>query len=280
VVSTLLGEVQKSLAEIQPALPLGLALGIPGLVERSSGKVLQSPHFPKWKDLSLKAVIQSSLPFPVCIDNDANQAALGEAWLGAGCDGADFVMVTLGTGIGGGIIHQGHLFHGPNGFAGEIGHLVIDRNHLPGALGSEGTLESLASQSGLALQLENLRNEGRLQDEALRRLDSRSRDLPRLLAQLAQEGNPAAKELWENFGRALGCGLASLVHTLGIFRFVIGGGLLGAWDFFSDACRDETLRRIYSSTRDRLEIAPALLGNDAGLIGGVRAVRLFLDEKV
>ena len=256
----------------------GMALGIPGLVDSQRGIVLQSPHFPAWREVALREALQNNLPFPVLMDNDANQAALGESWKGAGREWPSFIMLTLGTGIGGGIILNGQIFHGPSGFAGEVGHMVIERHGLPGALGSRGTLESLASQSGLRLQLEKwqCRPEGDAQVQRLRKLDPTDSKLPEQLFTLARDGDPGATAVWKDFGAALACGIASLSLAFGFERFVIGGGLSAAWEFFEKACREEISARVYSALAPRLEIVRAMLGNQAGLIGGVRAIQQAL----
>jgi len=251
---------------------LGTALGIPGLVDAKHGIVHQSPHFPLWRDLALTDALQNSFPFPLLMDNDANQAAQGEAWKGAGQTWPDFILMTLGTGIGGGIIQGGKIYHGPNGFAGEMGHIVIDRHGLPGALGSRGTLESLVSQSGLRLRLE------KDPEHLIPGLDPKNSALPEQLFQFAKSGNPQALEIWRDFGSALACGIASLSNAFGFTRFVIGGGLLGAREFFWEACLQESASRSYETIAAQLEIVPAQLENDAGLTGGVKTLQNYLAD--
>jgi Transcriptional regulator/sugar kinase len=251
----------------------GLALGIPGLVDGSQGIVLQSPHFPLWREISVREELEKLLPWPIVMDNDANQAALGEAWKGAGRDWKDFVLLTLGTGIGGGIILDGKIFHGPTGFAGELGHIVIERHGLPGALGSGGTLESLASSSGLQVQVASMQKKKSGVASEILQLRTDSAALPEELCKLAHKGNIAAQEIWEDFGNALGCGIASAAHTLGVFNFVIGGGLTAAWEFFGQFCQEVAKKRSYSSLQDRLQVVRARLGNEAGLVGGVRQIQ-------
>lgn len=258
---------EKIYAEIR-----GMALGIPGLVDSGRGVVRQSPHFPEWRDVPLREALQSALPFPVVMENDANQAALGEAWKGAGREWPSFILLTLGTGVGGGVILDGKIFHGPNGFAGEMGHIVLERRGLPGALGSRGTLETLASQSGLRLQLESLQNAGGL-PAAISDLDPADPALPEKLFQAASAGESVALEIWREFGVALGCGIASLGLAFGFERFVVGGGLSAAWRFFEKGLREEIQDRVYPCLAERMETAPAKLGNNAGLLGGVRLVQ-------
>ncbi len=253
----------------------GVAMGIPGLVQGNQGTVFESPHFPLWRDFHLKTLLQPKLPFPIFMENDANLAALGEGWLGAGKDWRDFIMLTLGTGVGGGIINEGKIFHGPHGFAGEIGHITIDRHGLAGALGIQGTLESFTSLSGLKLQIKYLQTEVKKNSQGFDwdKINLNSPKLPEELAELARKGNHSAQSIWKEFGKNLACGIASLANTLGIFNFIIGGGLAGAWDLFYKPCMEEIPRRIYQTTAKLIIIVPARLGNQAALLGGVALIR-------
>lgn len=258
-------------------VPRGLALGIPGLVDFDSGTVLQSPHFPLWQDVPLREELRKLLPFPVLMDNDANQAALGEAWKGAARTWQDFILVTLGTGIGGGIVTSGKIFRGPSSFAGEIGHIVIARRGRPDAVGIHGSLESFASQSGLKAILAEVQKSAQVSPEILA-LTPSSSDLPEALHRLAGQGDEAAIEIWRDFGNALGCGLSSLAHTLGIFRFVIGGGLSQAADCFFPASLEAARAASYPALRERIEVIRAALGADAGLVGGVPQILASLQS--
>lgn len=257
----------------------GVGLGIPGLVDVRKGTILQSPHFPQWNHFDLKKELSPRLPFPIFVENDANKAALGEAFFGAGKNLNDFVMMTLGTGVGAGIIVDRKVFHGTDGFAGEVGHMVIDMGGLPGALNIRGTLETFASASGLRLHLEELQKSKIPKSDPLQKLSPQDPRLPEELVRLAQEQNPGAEKLWDQFGRALACGIASLANILGIFNFILGGGLLGAWDLFYPPFQEELPHRIYRSTLDRIKLHRAALGQDAGLIGGVPLVQQGLKNK-
>ena len=242
----------------------GAALGVPGLLQWPEGILRQSPHFPQWKDIPLQAQLSSRLPFPVRLENDANKAALGEAYLGAGRNWPDFIMLTLGTGVGGAIVVNHRIFHGPLGFAGEFGHMTLERHGKAGALGIPGTLETLTSLSGLRLQCQE--NEAH---SLITPWDIHSPHLPEELFRWAQQGNEIAQKIWEDFGQALACGISNLAHSLGIFRFVIGGGLSGAWEAFAPACFAELPRRLYTYTAQLMEIRRAQLGNQAGLFGAI-----------
>jgi glucokinase len=259
----------------------GVALGVPGLVQGDQGIIFQSPHFPEWKDFALVSALAKKISLPIFLENDANKAALGEAYLGAGKNFKDFVMLTLGTGIGSGIIVDRKIFHGSSGLAGEVGHIVIERHGLPGALGIRGTLETFASLSGLRLQLENFlgRSFADTANDPISSLDLKSPTLPEELARLAQEGNAIARDLWQDFGQALACGLACLTHVLGIFNFVIGGGLAGAWDHFYPAMMEELPERMYRSTFPWVKIERAQLGAEAGLLGGIPMIQQGLHKE-
>jgi glucokinase len=252
---------------------LGAGLGIPGLVDIREGNILQSPHFPQWDHFALKAELAPRLPFPIFVENDANKAALGEAWFGAGKGLSDFIMLTLGTGVGAGIIVHRQIFHGTHGFAGEVGHMVIDMAGLHGALKIRGTLETFASASGLRLHLQEWQKNKIPKSDPLQRLSPDDPHLPEALVQWAKAGNPIATQLWDQFGRALACGIASLANILGIFDFILGGGLLGAWELFYPPFQEELPKRIYRATLDRVKIHQAQLGQDAGLIGGIPLVQ-------
>jgi len=262
-----------------PKLPgqaiVGAGLGVPGLVHHQDGTIFQSPHFPQWKNFALRKELASRLPFPIYLENDANKAALGEAWFGAGKKLNDFVMLTLGTGIGAGIIVDRKVFHGSQGFAGEIGHIVIEWEGLPGALGIKGTLETFASMSGLRLHIQAIQNVFKDDEEKdlICEIDLEDPHFPEVLAKMAQEGNVLAIGLWKQFGKALACGVASLANTLGIFNFVIGGGLIGAWDLFYPAYEKEIPQRIYESIAPLIKLIKAELGNDAGLVGAVPMIQ-------
>ncbi len=251
----------------------GMALGVPGLLEWPHGILRQSPHFPQWKDIPLQAQLSARLPFRVRLENDANKAALGEAYLGAGRDWPDFIMLTLGTGVGGAIVIHRQIFHGPLGFAGEFGHMTLERHGKAGALGIPGTLETLTSLSGLHLQCQE-KEDCSLIDP----WDVQSPHLPEELFRWAQQGNETAQKIWEDFGQALACGISNLAHILGIFRFIVGGGLSGAWEAFAPACFAELPRRLYEHTAKLVDIRRAQLGNQAGLFGAIPMLSAFKGE--
>lgn len=256
----------------------GAALGVPGLVDSKHGIIFQSPHFPQWHNFKLYDTLAPQLPFPLVLDNDANKAALGEAHFGAAKDIANFIMLTLGTGVGGGIVLDGAIFHGPQGLAGEVGHIIIDKDGMPGALGIQGTLETFASASGLRLRLSVIQSgsHGIPRTDPIFQLKPEAPDMPEHLERLAREGNTYAQSLWKTFGESLACGIASLANAFGIFNFVIGGGLAGAWGLFYPHCETEIPKRMYHTTAKKINILPTQLGQQAGLLGGIPMVQQYL----
>jgi len=246
----------------------GVALGFPGIVDPGKGVVYQSPHFPDWKDLEILPYFKNELPWPVILDNDANFVALGEGWMGAGRGLKNFVMMTLGTGVGGGIVIDGRVWHGDGGFAGEVGHICIETEGPQCACGSRGCLEMYVSATGILRLVEASDHpEGR---DAL--LEKFGRPLARLtvedLYKAAMDGDIFSNVIFKKMGYYLGIGIASLTNAFGIENFILGGGVSQAWDFFIEPAKKELSERTYRETARRVRVHRAQLDDDAGLVGG------------
>lgn len=250
----------------------GVSLGFPGIVDQDRGIVHQSPHFPDWKDLDLFSFFKKELPWPVVADNDANMAALGEAWKGAGRDLKNFVMLTFGTGVGGGIIIDRKIFHGDRGFAGEVGHIVIQPEGHRCACGSPGCLQMYVASQGI-LKLVEDSNDSDGRERLLKKFGGNlARLTVRNLHEAALDGDIFANVAFKKMGYYLGIGLATLVNTMGIETFILGGGISQAWDFFIEPAKKELGERTYREVASHVEIRRALLGDDAGLTGGAAAI--------
>lgn len=237
---------------------LGIGLGIPGIVSPDRGIVYQSPHFPNWKNFPILKKLKEKFSLSLVMSNDANMAALGEGWIGAARGKRNFVLLTLGTGIGGAIIIDQKIFHGDSGFAGEIGHLVIDRHGLPCNCGGRGCLEMYASSTGISHAL-------------VRQFPSPS---PKTLFELAKKKDSFALKIYQQFGEALGVGIASILNLLDIETILLGGGLSAAWKFFIPSTLESISKHIYETTAKRIHLKKAKLGNQAGVIGAARGVFL------
>ena len=257
---------------------LGIGIGVPGFIDMAAGMVMESPNLPDWKSFPVRDEIEQRLNTTVILENDANSAAMGEKWLGAGRQYEHMAMYTLGTGVGGGLVFNGRLWHGMTGMAGELGHFNVYADGHPCGCGSRGCLEQYASATAVV----------RMAHEAIARgeseeLEKLSHDpgqfTSRSIYNLAVQGEHAAKKVFENVGRALGIGIGAMVNALNLPMYVIGGGVSSAWDAFATTMFEEMKFRssIYSLTSpDRIGhekgtiITRALLGSDAGLYGAAR----------
>lgn len=215
-----------------------VGLGVAGIVDSKKGIVYASPHFPQWKNFSLKKILQKKLGTKVFMDNDANCAAMGELHRGAGLKFKNFIMLTLGTGIGGALVIDRKVFHGDNGFAGEVGHMVVEKNGSRCACGSRGCFETLVSGT------------------AYRRLLK----------------NSAKREVYRAMGRALGIGIASLVNVTGMQNIIIGGGLADSLHIILPHAKKEICKRTYKKTASLIRIYKSRLGDKAGALGAALSV--------
>lgn len=256
----------KELASKSPRPPAVVGCGIPGIVDYEHGIVYGSPNLPQWCDVAIRDEIASTVGLPVVVDNDANQHALGEHRLGAGKGHDNMVLLTLGTGIGGGLILDGKLFHGDCGFAGEVGHIVVEPDGVACGCGRRGCWEQYAASHGFATHAKRLKKHER--EELLSVAGVAADDLtPELMGRLADQGNPIARRLWETFGSYLGVGIATLINTLGVTTFVIGGGIARSWEKFIATALGEIANHTYEENVRRLKLLPAALGDDSGMIG-------------
>lgn len=230
-----------------------LGFGIPSTIDQRSGRAVSSVHIPL-AGLDLRTRMGERFELPVAIDNDGNAAAIAEWKLGAGAGTRDMIMLTLGTGIGGGLILDGKPYRGSVGAGAELGHMVLQYDGPPciGSCPGRGHFEALAS--------------GTAADSVARSVlspDATGRDLVRL----ASEGDERAKAALAGIGRILGAGLASLVNVFNPEVIVLGGGFGSAGELLFGPAREVVAREALSPARDLVRIVPAELGSEAGLIG-------------
>jgi len=243
----------------------GVGIGVPGFIVLEKGLVLNSNNLPFLNHFPLRDAIEKDLGAHVILENDANAAALGEKWMGAGKDVDDLVLLTLGTGIGGGIISGGHVLHGFMGMAGELGHLTVVPNGNPCGCGNIGCLEKHASATAV---------------ETMAKLLSLGDNLSSLdVYNLAKGGEERAKRCFEAMGSALGIGLAMLVNTFNFPLYLLSGGALAAWEFFAPAMIAELRRRSYTFQNTETRVEKAILGNQAGLYGAAYLPFLYAKKK-
>lgn len=236
-----------------------VGVGAPGVIQMDKGIVVKSPNFPDWNNLPLREELEKSLHVPVVIENDANAAALGEQWRGAGRGIGSMILLTLGTGVGGGIVLDNRIWHGADGMAGEIGHMTIVPDGRQCGCGNKGCLEMYASARGIVqTYLEAMRLTGPDQNP----------EITSAQIYLAAQGDDAvARRVMKDMGRVLGIGLANLINIFNPQMIVLGGRVKDAWELFIGAAREEVMRRAFQVPAERTEIVPSVLGDDAGMVG-------------
>ncbi|HTT65511.1 MAG TPA: ROK family protein [Bryobacteraceae bacterium] len=231
----------------------GIGIGVPGFILLKEGIIRNSNNLDCLEDFPIRAEIERRLGARVILENDANAAALGEKWMGAGRDVEDLVLLTLGTGVGGGIISGGRVLQGYLGMAGEVGHITVVPDGNPCGCGNQGCLEKHASATAITAMASMLRlGEG---------LSARE------VYELALGGNEKAGRIFVAVGQALGVALATLVNTFNFPLYLLSGGVLAAWDLFAPPMLEEVRRRSFAFRTTTTRIEKATLGNEAGLFG-------------
>ncbi|MCZ6490211.1 MAG: ROK family protein [Acidobacteria bacterium] len=244
----------------------GIGVGIPGIIYLKTGTVRQSPNLPGWENYPVQDEIESLLGVRVFLENDANVAALGEKWIGLGRDVNSLCMLTLGTGVGGGVVLNGKIWHGFLGMAGELGHIVVAENGVACSCGGHGCLETEASATAIVRKGEEAVAAGR--SPALAEARSKAAKLTaRMIYETAKAGDAASKAIFESVGRYLGIGIAGLTNALNLPLYVIGGGAAASWDLFAPAMMEEARKRSFIFREGSTRIERAVLKGDAGLCG-------------
>ncbi|HXZ32390.1 MAG TPA: ROK family protein [Terriglobales bacterium] len=290
VVNDMCDAIQRLVAKFHHAGSLiGIGIGVPGIIDMETGMVHESPNLPDWADYPVRSEIERRLGTRVILENDANSAALGENWLGAARDVEDMAMLTLGTGVGGGLVLGRRIWHGMTGMAGEFGHITVEPNGPRCGCGNLGCLEALASATAVVRMAREAIASGAA--TALSRVaNSNNEFTSKAVYNLAIQGDEEARRIFRQVGRAIGIVLSDLVNALNLPMYVIGGGVASAWDAFAPSIFEELRQRcmVYAATapepvngqgasahvdptpRTKTIVTRALLGSDAGLFGAAR----------
>jgi glucokinase len=281
---------------------LGTGLGIPGIIDMQRGMIRKCANLPGFDEYPVRAEIERRLSARTVLENDGNVAALGEQWLGAARGIESVAVITLGTGIGGGIVLGGKIWHGMNGMAGEFGHVTVEPEGPPCGCGSRGCAERFASASALLRMAREAVAEG-CAPALAEAASSPPESGPKAIYDLAMRGDEHAERIFRKFGRYLGIMLAGAVNVLNLQMYVIGGGVCSAWDAFAPSMFEELRSRsvVYAATapadsqikKNVIEesgqrqsisnagktlITRAVLGSDAGLYGAAWAAVLEVSE--
>jgi glucokinase len=228
---------------------VAIGVGTPGPADEKGRIAKIAINLPQWRNILLADILEAKIGKPTIIENDANCAGLGEAWLGAGRYYKNFILLTLGTGVGGAIFIDGKLFTGKFGSAGELGLINLIPDGPQCKSGNQGSLEQHTSAI------------------AIRRRTGKE---PLELGALAGSGDAKALKFWQEYGKYLGIGVTSLIYVLTPEAVVIGGGISASFEFFLPSMKAEIERRVMPTSRVDLQIIKAQLGNDAGMLGAAK----------
>jgi glucokinase len=292
VVNDMCAAIEEMSAKIRGAgLLLGIGIGVPGIIDMETGMVRESPNLPDWADYPARPEIEKRLGTRVILENDANAAALGEKWLGAAREFDDMGMLTLGTGVGGGLVLGGRIWRGMNGMANEFGHITVEPAGARCGCGNRGCLEAYASATAVVRMAHEAIAGGKA--PGLARTAQKNGDFSaEVIHKLATQGDEQAEQIFQTVGRMLGIALSDLVNALNLPIYVVGGGVSGAWEVFSPYIFEELHQRsmVYAATAPdssngnregasanvrpggswKTIITRASLGSDAGLYGAAR----------
>lgn len=247
---------------------LGIGMGSPGAVDRTSKTVTGAFNL-NWADTQeVGSVIEKEVGIPFFIDNDANVAALGERWVGAGANNPDVVFVTLGTGVGGGVIADGNLIHGVAGAGGEIGHMIVDpENGFMCTCGNKGCLETVASATGVVRVARQLAEQYEGSSAIKAAIDNGDTVTSKDIFIAAEDGDKFANSVVERVSRYLGLAAANISNILNPDSVVIGGGVSAAGEFLRSRVEKYFVTFAFPQVKKSTKIKIAELGNDAGIIG-------------
>lgn len=243
----------------------GLAIGAPGPLDSTTGVVLSPPNMPGWDDVPLKTMLEAELQIPVKVVNDANAAALGESYFGAGRGHRNLVYLTISTGIGGGIVVEGRLLEGASGMAGELGHMTIDRSGPICKCGNRGCLEVLASGTAIARRFREGLEAG-VKSGATDWLGE-AHPTAADVARAAALGDEFALTVFTDAAEAVGFGVVNCIHIFNPEVIAIGGGVSNAGALLFDPINRIVDRYALPVPRSAVRVLPAELGDDVGLVG-------------
>lgn len=243
-----------------------IGFGFPGQVDYKSGIVRLAPNIPGWVDVPIAKLIEDEFHIPTRVDNDVRCAALGELNFGAGKGCENLICITVGTGIGSGLIVNGKLVRGASNAAGEIGHIKLQMNDGPiCGCGDTGCLEAFASGPSIVAMAEDYIRGGK--STKFREMANSNPITPYIVCEAAKAGDPVAKRIFTIMGEYIGIGMASVVNLLNPEKFIVGGGVADAGEILMTPLKETLKKRAMKIAGEAVEVVPAQLGNTAGVIG-------------
>ena len=271
----LLGRIAATAREViekSPEKVAAVGIGVPGHIRHAQGICVYAPNLNGWKNLPVGALLSQQIGLPVHALNDANAAALGEARFGAGLGASDILVLTLGTGIGSGLVLDGELRLGASERGAEVGHITVDIKDKRGSAGNVGTLESVCGRDAIVWRAMRALTTG--QDSLIWEICPDLAQLaPLHIAQAAARGDSLARKVWMETASYLAVGIVNVVFTADVSRVVIAGGVAQVGEPLFEPLRNAVAARTSRFTFDVSQIVPAALGNDAGTIGAAQWAR-------
>ena len=254
--------------ETQPKDIQGIGFDFPGQVDYKTGVVKLAPNIPGWVNVPIAQMIEEEFHIPTKIDNDVRCAALGEMLFGAGRGCENFVCITVGTGIGSGLVVNGQIVRGASNAAGELGHIKLQMKDGPiCGCGDTGCLEAFASGPSIVAMAQDYIKGGKSTKFREMAAAEGGEITPYMVAKAAEAGDPVAKRIFEIVGEYIGIGLTSVINLLNPEKVIIGGGVAEAGDLLFNPIRKTIKERAMVVAGEAVEIVPAQLGNSAGVIG-------------
>jgi glucokinase len=265
IVKEIESAARECLAAVPGKVASAIGIAVPSTIDFSAGILKESPNVPALNGLALPKVLAERLGLQTFLDNDATAAAVGENWMGATRGSLNSICVTLGTGVGGGLILDGKAYRGIDGTAGEVGHICVEREGHPCGCGSRGCVEQYSSATAIV----------RIAGEMMVKFpDSRLSKAGAISAagvfEAGKLSDGLALEVFRIMGSYLGIALADLINILNPETIVIGGGVAGAWDLFIGHTSREIKERAFREPAERVKLVRASLGDDAGILGAAR----------
>lgn len=273
--SAVMKSIEESVGELLTDGVSGIGLGVAGLADRRQRRVSVSPNLREIEGIDIVRELHQRFSVPVFVENDANAAALGEKIGGAGRGFSHFVMITLGTGIGGGIIYKDRLLQ----VAAEVGHMSISPEGEKCPCGNIGCLENYASARAMTSKVVAMLEKGT--DSLLKDCCKGSiyKVTPEDMYNAALEGDTLSREVLRDAGRHLGIGIANIINIISPEAIILTGGLLGAWNIYVQEAIKEASRRALKDLFDAVKIIPSSLGDNAGVVGAACLVFMSPDDQ-
>ncbi len=281
IVPNIIQSIKEKIYELDLSVEdlIGIGMGSPGAVNHKAQTVIGAYNLNWETEQKVGEQFKIAFDAPFCIDNDANIAALGEQWMGAGKGHQNVVMVTLGTGVGGGIVVQGDLLHGTYGSAGEIGHIIVDPDtDIQCTCGNHGCLEALASATGIVNLAKKYMEETDIESQLK---EAAKVGLPldaRLIFDCAQSGDALSQQIVDQFCRYLGLACGHLSCILNPSRIILGGGVAQSGEMMRAKVESYMLQYTFPAIRNHAKLVLATLGNDAGIYGAARLVHNYIND--